>query len=206
MPSLHPSGWSYQPVTLCQLMSSHCVQGLPTCLLFRDGSVIDRVDGFMPESTFGKRVRFYVSRLDTKFGRRWFQKLEVLLHARMDDFWCAWHKTPCSSRDIYRGWRQSFSPLERSSSSVIKKWSEHCLAPGVLVNYLDLNAVHDVTLLETALLILCNIAAFFNCLKCLFCLHCCLVWRLLRIVLPVYLFNCTNAIYRSMNTLQCKTQ
>ena len=46
------------------------VQGLPTCLLFRDGKLVDRVDGFMPEQSFGKRVRFYVSRLDAKFGRR----------------------------------------------------------------------------------------------------------------------------------------
>ena len=46
------------------------MQALPTCLLFRDGKVIDRVDGFMPEQSFGKRVRFYVARLDKKFGRR----------------------------------------------------------------------------------------------------------------------------------------
>jgi hypothetical protein len=45
-------------------------QALPTTLLFRDGMVVDRVDGFMAEPDFGRRVRFYVSRLDKKFGRR----------------------------------------------------------------------------------------------------------------------------------------
>ena len=46
------------------------LQALPTTLLFRDGAVVDRVDGFMPEPSFGRRVRFYVARLDKKFGRR----------------------------------------------------------------------------------------------------------------------------------------
>lgn len=46
------------------------LQALPTCLLFRDGVLVDRVNGFMPESNFGRRVRFYVARMDKKFGRR----------------------------------------------------------------------------------------------------------------------------------------
>jgi thioredoxin len=53
-----------------KLASKYRVQALPTTLLFRDGAVVDRVDGFMPEPSFGRRVRFYVARLDKKFGRR----------------------------------------------------------------------------------------------------------------------------------------
>lgn len=53
-----------------KLASKYRVQALPTTLLFRDGMVVDRVDGFMAEPDFGRRVRFYVSRLDKKFGRR----------------------------------------------------------------------------------------------------------------------------------------
>ncbi len=52
------------------LIAIQWMQALPTTLLFRDGAVVDRVDGFMPEPSFGRRVRFYVARLDKKFGRR----------------------------------------------------------------------------------------------------------------------------------------
>jgi len=56
--------------TYPKLASKYRVQALPTTLLFRDGAVVDRVDGFMAEPSFGRRVRFYVARLDKKFGRR----------------------------------------------------------------------------------------------------------------------------------------
>lgn len=68
------------------------LQALPTCLLFRDGMVIDRVDGFMPEATFGRRIRFYVARLDKKFGRRWIWKAVAQGLNKCD----SWHMTFCT--------------------------------------------------------------------------------------------------------------
>ena len=46
------------------------VQSLPTLLLFRDGRAVDRIEGLMPEASLLQRLRYYIGRLDLKFGRR----------------------------------------------------------------------------------------------------------------------------------------
>ena len=45
-------------------------QSLPTLLLFRDGRAVDRIEGLLPEASLAQRLRFYIGRLDLKFGRR----------------------------------------------------------------------------------------------------------------------------------------
>ncbi len=45
-------------------------QALPTLLLFREGRMVDRVEGVMAEVPLAKRVRYYVGRMDKKFGRQ----------------------------------------------------------------------------------------------------------------------------------------
>ena len=45
-------------------------QALPTLLLFRDGCAVDRIEGLMPEASLAQRLRFYIGRMDLKFGRR----------------------------------------------------------------------------------------------------------------------------------------
>ena len=47
-----------------------CVQALPTLLLFRDGCAVDRIEGLMSEASLAQRIRFYIGRMDLKFGRR----------------------------------------------------------------------------------------------------------------------------------------
>lgn len=47
-----------------------CMQALPTLLLFRDGRAVDRIEGLMPEASLLQRLRYYIGRLDLKFGRR----------------------------------------------------------------------------------------------------------------------------------------
>jgi thioredoxin-like negative regulator of GroEL len=49
---------------------SAAAQALPTLLLFRDGKAVDRIEGVMPEASLLQRLRFYIGRLDLKFGRR----------------------------------------------------------------------------------------------------------------------------------------
>lgn len=48
----------------------HVLQSLPTLLLFRDGKAVDRIEGLLPEANLAQRLRFYIGRLDLKFGRR----------------------------------------------------------------------------------------------------------------------------------------
>jgi thioredoxin len=52
------------------IASRYGIKSLPTLLLFRDGRAVDRIEGLMPESTLAQRLRFYIGRLDLKFGRR----------------------------------------------------------------------------------------------------------------------------------------
>lgn len=46
------------------------MQALPTLLLFRDGCAVDRIEGLMSEASLAQRIRFYIGRMDLKFGRR----------------------------------------------------------------------------------------------------------------------------------------
>ena len=46
------------------------LQSLPTLLLFRDGRAVDRIEGLLPQASLAQRLRYYIGRLDLKFGRR----------------------------------------------------------------------------------------------------------------------------------------
>ncbi|BDA43812.1 Thioredoxin 1 [Coccomyxa sp. Obi] len=52
------------------IASRYGIKALPTLLLFRDGCAVDRIEGLMPEATLAQRIRFYIGRMDLKFGRR----------------------------------------------------------------------------------------------------------------------------------------
>lgn len=52
------------------LASRYGIKSLPTLLLFRDGRAVDRIEGLLPEASLAQRLRFYIGRLDLKFGRR----------------------------------------------------------------------------------------------------------------------------------------
>ncbi|EIE19254.1 thioredoxin M [Coccomyxa subellipsoidea C-169] len=52
------------------IASRYGIKSLPTLLLFRDGCAVDRIEGLMPEATLAQRLRFYIGRMDVKFGRR----------------------------------------------------------------------------------------------------------------------------------------
>ena len=45
-------------------------QALPTLMLFRDGRIVDRIEGFQAEPALSSRVRYYLAGMDKKFGRR----------------------------------------------------------------------------------------------------------------------------------------
>ncbi|CAL5221889.1 g4153 [Coccomyxa viridis] len=52
------------------IASRYGIKSLPTLLLFRDGRAVDRIEGLLPEASLAQRLRFYIGRLDLKFGRR----------------------------------------------------------------------------------------------------------------------------------------
>ncbi|CAK0779755.1 hypothetical protein CVIRNUC_004843 [Coccomyxa viridis] len=53
-----------------KIASRYGIKSLPTLLLFRDGKAVDRIEGVLPEASLAQRLRFYIGRLDLKFGRR----------------------------------------------------------------------------------------------------------------------------------------
>ena len=68
-------GWHHcctvHPCVCMVLMAGPArAQSLPTLLLFRDGRAVDRIEGLLPEASLAQRLRFYIGRLDLKFGRR----------------------------------------------------------------------------------------------------------------------------------------
>jgi thioredoxin-like negative regulator of GroEL len=52
------------------LASRFRVSALPTLVLFRGGSPVDRVEGYRTPQALADRVRYYCKSLDLKFGRR----------------------------------------------------------------------------------------------------------------------------------------
>lgn len=51
------------------LASRFKVQGLPTLLLFKEGKVVDRIEGVMDQRSLSHRLRYYMRGLQSKFGR-----------------------------------------------------------------------------------------------------------------------------------------
>lgn len=45
------------------------MQGLPTLLLFKEGKVVDRIEGVMDQRSLSHRLRYYMRGLQSKFGR-----------------------------------------------------------------------------------------------------------------------------------------
>lgn len=45
------------------------MQALPTLMLFRNGKVLDRIEGVLDQRMLGNRLRYYLKGLDAKFGK-----------------------------------------------------------------------------------------------------------------------------------------